>query len=185
MGQMTIHKNAGGIPGLCLLEPKVHRDERGFFMETYHRRDLSEAGLDYTFVQTNQSRSVKGVLRGLHYQKEHPQAKLIRVCRGEVYDVAVDLRRDSAAFGRHFGVLLSEENKLELLIPRGFAHGFLTLSDTADVCYLCDDFFCPGDGAGIAFDDPDLGIEWPKCGAPLILSGQDRNWPGVKTAFRL
>ena len=131
MGQIRVEKNAGGIEGLCVIEPAVHGDSRGYFMETYNQRDMEEAGLTMTFVQDNQSCSTKGVLRGLHFQKQYPQGKLVRVIRGSVYDVAVDLREGSETYGKWCGMELSEENKKQFDIPEGFAHGFLVLSDVA------------------------------------------------------
>lgn len=139
MGQIRVEKNLGGIEGLCLIEPAVHGDSRGYFMETYNQQDMQEAGLDITFVQDNQSCSVKGVLRGLHFQKQFPQTKLVRVIRGSVFDVAVDLRSNSSTYGKWFGVELTAENKKQFLIPKGFAHGFLVRSDIAEFCYKCDD----------------------------------------------
>lgn len=139
MGQIKVEKNAGGIKGLCVIEPTVHGDARGYFMETYNQKDMQEAGLDMVFVQDNQSSSTKGVLRGLHFQKEFPQGKLVRVVKGSVFDVAVDLRSDSETYGKWFGVELTEENKKQFYIPEGFAHGFLVLSDLAEFCYKCTD----------------------------------------------
>lgn len=180
MGQITVEKNVGGIEGLCVITPAIHGDARGFFLETYNAADMKEAGLDYTFVQDNQSMSVKGVLRGLHYQKEHPQAKLIRVLRGAVFDVAVDLRKDSQTYGKWYGLELSADNKKQFLIPRGFAHGFLVLTDEAEFCYKCDDFYHADDEGGIAWNDPRIAIEWPEPGVPLMLSEKDRLWPGLE-----
>ena len=137
-------------------------------------------GLDYDFVQDNQSYSTKGVLRGLHFQKQYPQAKLVRVLEGEVFDVAVDLRKDSPTYGKWYGVTLSAENKKMFMIPRGFAHGFLVLSDTAVFSYKCDDFYHPNDEGGIMYNDPDIGVEWPKIGAEYILSEKDKKYPGFK-----
>jgi len=195
MGQIVVERNIEGIEGLCVIIPAVHGDSRGYFMETYSQRDMAEAGLDIDFVQDNQSMSVKGVLRGLHYQLNHPQTKLVRVIRGEVYDVAVDLRKGSKTFGRWHGELLSAENKRQFLIPRGFAHGFLVLSEEAEFCYKCDDFYHPNDEGGLAWNDPDIGIAWPGLagnydgtpsgagylvdGAPLRLSDKDQKWPGI------
>lgn len=200
MGQITVEKNAGGIEGLCVITPAVHGDNRGYFMETYSQRDMEEAGIDITFVQDNQSMSVKGVLRGLHFQKKYPQTKLVRAIKGTVYDVAVDLRADSKTFGKWYGVELSEENKKQFLIPKGFAHGFLVLSDIAEFCYKCDDFYHPGDEGGLAWNDPEIGIEWPqlegemvtlsgsdgyhlKDGTSLILSEKDQRWSGINDVF--
>lgn len=161
MGQIKVEKNVGGIEGLCIITPTVHGDERGYFMETYNQRDMEEAGIHVNFVQDNQSCSTKGVLRGLHFQKQYPQTKLVRAIKGRVLDVAVDLRSGSATYGKYFGVELTEENKKQFLIPKGFAHGFLVLSDIAEFCYKCDDFYHPGDEGGLAWNDPDIGIEWP------------------------
>lgn len=161
MGQITVEKNVGGIEGLCVITPAVHGDARGYFMETYSQRDMEENGLNYTFVQDNQSSSTKGVLRGLHFQINFPQTKLVRVIKGSVFDVAVDLREGSPTYGKHFGVELTEENKKQFLIPQGFAHGFLVLSDMAEFCYKVDDFYHPNDEGGLAWNDPDIGIKWP------------------------
>ena len=194
--QITVEKNAGGIAGLCVITPTVHGDSRGYFMESYNLRDMQEAGIDTVFVQDNQSMSVKGVLRGLHFQKEFPQAKLVRVIKGAVFDVAVDLRQGSETYGKWYGVELTEENKKQFLIPRGFAHGFLVLSDSAEFCYKCDDFYHGGDEGGLAWNDPAIGITWPGVigaykgsasaegytladGTPLILSEKDQNWPNI------
>ena len=200
MGQIQVTKNLDGIKGLCLIVPAVHGDERGYFMETYNQKDMFEAGIEINFVQHNQSMSTKGVLRGLHFQKEFPQTKLVRVIKGEVYDVAVDLRANSDTYGKWHGELLTEENKHQFLIPRGFAHGFLVLSDTAEFCYLCDDFYHPNDEGGMAWNDPEIGIKWPKLegtylgnacaigytvdGAPLKLSDKDQKWVGLKDTFK-
>ena len=200
MGQITVTKDLDGIAGLCLIEPKVHGDSRGYFMETWSRRDMEEAGLDIDFVQDNQSCSVKGVLRGLHFQKQYPQTKLVRVIRGEVFDVAVDLRAGSRTYGKWHGELLSEENKKQFLVPKGFAHGFLVLSETAEFCYRCDDYYHPEDEGGVAWNDPEIGIAWPKLeggypgtasgegytvdGAPLKLSERDQKWLGIKDTFK-
>ena len=199
MGQIKVEKNVDGIEGLCIITPAVHGDNRGYFMETYSQRDMEEAGLHYIFVQDNQSASVKGVLRGLHFQKQFPQTKLVRVIKGSVFDVAVDLRSGSATFGKYFGIELTEENKKQFLIPRGFAHGFLVLSDVAEFCYKCDDFYHPNDEGGMAWNDPDIGIAWPKLvgkykgsasaegytvdGVPLNLSEKDQKWLGMKDTF--
>lgn len=149
------------IDGVIIVETKVFGDSRGYFMETYEERKFAEGGIDAKFVQDNQSKSSKGVLRGLHFQKTHPQAKLVRVIKGEVYDVAVDLRKDSPTYGKYVGVILSEENKRQFFIPRGFAHGFLVLSDEAEFCYKCDDFYHPEDEGGLMWNDPAIGIDWP------------------------
>ena len=189
MGQITVERNAGGIEGLCVITPQVHGDARGYFMETWNRRDMEEAGITLDFVQDNQSASVKGVLRGLHFQIRHPQAKLVRVIRGAVYDVVVDLRPGSATFGQHHGDFLTAENHRQMLVPRGFAHGFLVLSEEAEFCYKCDDFYHPGDEGGIAWNDPELGIAWPELapdgahlldGTVLQLSDRDRCWKGLR-----
>lgn len=175
MSQIKVTNNE--IEGLFVIEPTVHKDDRGYFMETYNNNDMAENGLDMTFVQDNQSCSTKGVLRGLHFQKQFPQGKLVRVIRGEVFDVAVDLRKDSGTFGKWHGVILSEENKKQFYISPGFAHGFLVLSDAAEFCYKCTDFYHPGDEGGIIWNDPDIGIEWPKIEGEPLLSDKDRNLP--------
>ena len=200
MGQITVERDLSGIRGLCRITPAVHGDSRGYFMETYSRRDMEEAGLDIPFVQDNQSMSVKGVLRGLHFQKRYPQAKLVRVIRGAVFDAAVDLRAGSETFGKWHGELLSSENRRQFLIPRGFAHGFLVLSDEAEFCYKCDDFYHPDDEGGLAWNDPEIGIAWPGLegaypgnasaegytvdGVPLKLSEKDMKWTGIRDTFR-
>ena len=157
MGQIKVSKC--NIEGLYVIEPRVHEDERGYFMETYNQRDMEEAGLNMKFVQDNQSMSVRGVLRGLHYQKEFPQGKLVRVLKGRVFDVAVDIREDSETYGQWFGVELSDENKKQFYISEGFAHGFLVLSKTAEFAYKCTDFYRPDDEGGIAWDDKDINIQ--------------------------
>lgn len=199
MSQITVTK--APIEGLYVIEPTVHGDSRGYFVETYNQRDMQEAGLDMVFVQDNQSMSTKGVLRGLHFQKEFPQGKLVRVIRGRVFDVAVDLRADSATYGQWYGVELSEENKKQFYISEGFAHGFLVLSETAEFCYKVTDFYHPGDEGGLAWNDPEIGIAWPEVigdyagtasaqgytmtdGTPLNLSEKDQNWKGVQETFR-
>lgn len=201
MSQLKIEKNVGDIEGLCIIEPAVHSDSRGYFMETYSQCDMEEAGINIIFVQDNQSMSVKGVLRGLHFQKKFPQAKLVRVIKGAVFDVAVDLRRNSKTLGKWFGVKLTEENKKQFLIPKGFAHGFLVLSDVAEFCYKCDDFYHPNDEGGLAWNDPEIGIKWPniigkykgsasnegytlKDGTELKLSEKDQEWLGIKDIFK-
>ena len=171
------------IEGLCVITPTVFKDDRGYFLETYNQNDFKEAGLDMVFVQDNQSKSSKGVLRGLHFQKEHPQGKLVRVLSGEVYDVAVDLRKNSKTFGKYFGVLLSDENKKQFYIPEGFAHGFVVLSDTAVFAYKCTDFYHPNDEGGLIYNDPDIGINWPIDGMELIMSEKDTKWKGIKETF--
>ncbi len=165
------------IEGLKVITPQVFGDERGYFMETYNYNDFKEAGIDVVFVQDNQSSSTKGVLRGLHFQIDHPQDKLVRVVRGEVFDVAVDLRKGSETFGKWFGALLSEQNKKQFYIPKNFAHGFLVLSDTAEFCYKCTDFYHPGDEGGLPYDDSEISIVWPKVDTPLNINDRDRGWP--------
>lgn len=201
MGQIKVDKNVGGIEGLCVITPAVHGDNRGYFMETYSQRDMAEAGLDIVFVQDNQSSSAKGVLRGLHFQKQFPQTKLVRVIKGRVFDVAVDLRNSSETYGKWYGVELTEENKKQFLIPRGFAHGFLVLSDTAEFCYKCDDFYHPNDEGGLAWNDPAIGIKWPELigeykgnadsegysledGTLLNLSEKDKKWDTINNTFK-
>ena len=165
------------IEGLKIITPQVHGDARGYFMETYNYNDFKEAGIDVKFVQDNQSASKKGVLRGLHFQINHPQDKLVRVIKGEVYDVAVDMRPGSATYGQWKGVLLSEENKKQFFVPKNFAHGFLVLSDYAEFCYKCSDFYHPGDEGGIMYNDPSIGVEWPiPEGMELTLSERDTKW---------
>ena len=180
MGQIKIEKDVDGIEGLCVIEPEIHLDARGYFTESDNPKAMQEAGLNVNFVQDNQSGSVKGVLRGLHYQKEHPQGKLVRVIRGRVYDVAVDIRRGSVTYGKWFGIELSEENRKQLYIPEGFAHGFLVLSENAEFCYKCTDFYYPGDEGGIAWNDPTLGIKWPEIEGEYQLSEKDKNWKGLE-----
>ncbi len=170
------------IPGLLLLAPRVHGDERGFFMETWRESFFTELGIADRFVQDNHSRSQRGVLRGLHYQLAHPQGKLVRVVRGEVFDVAVDLRPGSATFGHWFGAPLSEENRRQLWIPPDFAHGFYVLSDSADLCYKCTDYFRPEDDRSLRWNDPEIGIEWPLLDAEPILSRRDREAPSLARA---
>ena len=182
MGQISVEET--GINGLKIITPTVHGDSRGYFMETYSERDFCEAGITCKFVQDNQSCSSKGVLRGLHFQKQFPQSKLVRVVSGEVYDVAVDLREGSPTFGKAYGVLLSAENKKQFFIPRNFAHGFIVVSDKAEFVYKCDDFYHPNDEGGLIWSDPDLNIDWPIEAAGgidnLILSDKDKVWPTLK-----
>ena len=200
MGQIKVDKYIDGIEGLCVITPAVHGDSRGYFMETYSARDMAEAGLDIVFVQDNQSCSIKGVLRGLHFQKQFPQTKLVRVIKGAVFDVAVDLRSGSPTYGKWHGEILTEENKKQFLIPRGFAHGFLVLSDIAEFCYKCDDFYHPNDEGGLAWNDPSIGIVWPGVvgsysgsasaagysldNIPLNLSEKDQKWKGIGETFK-
>ena len=198
MGQIKVTKCP--IEGLYIIEPAVHGDARGYFMETYNQRDMEEAGLTMNFVQDNQSCSTKGVLRGLHFQKEFPQGKLVRTVKGRVFDVAVDLRSDSKSYGQWYGVELSEENKKQFYISEGFAHGFLVLSDIAEFCYKCTDFYHPGDEGGLAWNDPAIGIQWPELtgtyqgtpsaegyalaeGTPLNISEKDQKWAVLKDTF--
>lgn len=172
------------IDGVIIVETKVFGDNRGYFMETYEERKFAEGGITAKFVQDNQSKSTKGVLRGLHFQKEHPQAKLVRVIKGEVFDVAVDLRKDSPTYGKYVGAILSEENKKQFFIPRGFAHGFLVLSDEAEFCYKCDDFYHPEDEGGLMWNDPTVGIDWPLEGIEEIkLSEKDTKNPSFGSSY--
>ena len=173
--------NETKIKGVYIIDVKTYGDERGYFMETYKETDFKQAGLDYTFVQDNQSSSKKGVLRGLHFQKKYPQAKLVRVIRGEVFDVAVDMRKDSKTFGQWVGVFLSENNHRQFMIPRGFAHGFVVTSEYAEFAYKCDDVYHPEDEGGIIWDDPDIGVKWPDVGE-IILSEKDKKHPMLKNA---
>lgn len=200
MGQIKVEKNVGGIEGLCVITPAVYGDSRGYFMETYNQHDMENAGINITFVQDNQSCSIKGVLRGLHFQKQFPQTKFVRVIKGSVFDVAVDLRKESKTYGKWHGVELTEENKKQFFIPKGFAHGFLVLSDVAELCYKCDDFYHPNDGGGLAWNDPAIGIDWGvignyngsasaegyelKDGTKLNLSEKDQKWLGLKESFK-
>lgn len=194
MGQIKVESCE--IEGLYVIEPTIHRDERGYFMETYNQKDMEDVGLNMNFVQDNQSMSTKGVLRGLHFQKEFPQGKMVRVIKGEVFDVAVDLRPGSKTYGQWHGIVLSEQNCKQFYISEGFAHGFLVLSDEAEFCYKCTDFYHPGDEGGLAWNDPEIGIEWPRLvgeyngsasaqgyhledGTPLILSEKDQKWCGI------
>lgn len=179
MGKITVE--TCHIEGLKVVTPTVFGDSRGYFMETYNYNDFKEAGIDQVFVQDNQSASKKGVLRGLHFQINYPQDKLVRVIKGEVFDVAVDLREGSPTYGQWYGVRLSEENKKMFFIPKNFAHGFYVLSDYAEFTYKCTDFYHPNDEGGIIYNDPDIGIEWPiDEDAELIMSDKDKVWPGIK-----
>ena len=167
------------IPGVVVIEPQVFGDDRGYFMETYQKDQFAAAGIDKEFVQDNQSRSTRGVLRGLHFQKNHTQGKLVRVTKGEVFDVAVDLRKGSATYGRYVAVTLSADNNRQLYIPRGFAHGFLVLSETAEFAYKCDDFYHPEDEGGICWNDPTIAVQWPEVPS-LVLSEKDKKHPTLK-----
>ena len=170
--------NETRIKDVYIIDVKTFGDNRGYFMETYHENDFKEAGYDLTFVQDNQSSSTKGVLRGLHLQLKYPQGKLVRVIKGEVFDVGVDLRADSPTYGKWFGAILSEENKKQLYIPPCFAHGFVVLSDTAEFVYKCTEFYHGEDEGGIIWNDPDIGIEWPIDDIDeLIFSEKDKKWP--------
>ena len=199
MGQIKVTK--APIEGLYVIEPTVHGDSRGYFSETYNQNDMHEEGLDMVFVQDNESMSTKGVLRGLHFQKQYPQGKLVRVIKGTVFDVAVDLRASSPTYGQWFGVELSEDNHKQFYISEGFAHGFLVLSDTAKFVYKVTDFYHPGDESGMAWNDPDIGIKWPQVvgeypgsadssgysladGTPLNLSEKDQKWVGLRDTFK-
>ena len=198
MGQIKVTKCP--IEGLYIIEPAVHGDSRGYFMETYNQRDMQENGLSMVFVQDNQSMSTKGVLRGLHFQKQYPQGKLVRVIKGSVFDVAVDLRSGSETYGKWYGVELTEENKKQFYISEGFAHGFLVLTDTAEFCYKCTNFYHPEDEGGLAWNDPAIGIVWPGVqgqyngtaqaegytmsdGTPLNLSEKDQKWSCIAETF--
>lgn len=174
MGNFTFTETK--IKGVYIIDVKTYGDNRGYFMETYKEEDFAAAGLDYRFVQDNQSSSRKGVLRGLHFQKTFPQAKLVRVLKGEVFDVAVDLRKGSETYGQWVGVLLSEDNHRQFMIPRGFAHGFVVVSDHAEFAYKCDEKYHPEDEGGILWNDPDVGVEWPDVGE-VILSEKDKKNP--------
>lgn len=182
MGKITVE--TCDIEGLKVITPTVFGDARGYFMETYNYQDFKEAGIDNQFVQDNQSASKKGVLRGLHFQINYPQDKLVRVVVGEVFDVAVDLREGSQTFGKWFGVKLSAENKKQFFIPKGFAHGFIVLSDYAEFAYKCTDFYHPNDEGGLLWSDPEIGVEWPMpdgmTAADLIISEKDTKWSGIK-----
>lgn len=167
------------IDGVVIIETKKYGDNRGYFMETYKKEDFDKAGLKYDFVQDNQSRSRKGVLRGLHFQKTFPQAKLVRCIEGEVFDVCVDLRKGSPTYGKWEGVVLSAEEGNQFMIPRGFAHGFVVLSETATFCYKCDELYHPEDEGGVMYNDPEIGIDWPYKGE-VILSEKDKKHPLLK-----
>ena len=175
MGQIKVEKNVGGIEGLCVISPAVHGDNRGYFMETYNQNDMKEAGFDINFVQDNQSMSVKGVLRGLHFQKNYPQCKLVRAVRGSVFDVAVDLRHESPTYKQWVAVELSAENKKQLMIPRGFGHGFVTLTDEVEFLYKADNYYAPEADGGIRWNDPEIGVDWGV--EEPILSAKDEKNP--------
>lgn len=173
------------IEGMYVIEPTVYGDSRGYFFEAYNQADLAAAGLDLTIVQDNQSMSTKGVLRGMHYQKQYPQGKLVRVLSGEVFDVGVDLRKDSPTYGQWYGVVLSGENKKQFYLPPGMAHGFLVLSDTAEFLYKCTEAYHPEDEGGLRWDDPDVAIEWPmEAGMEPLVSDKDRVQPYLKDAYQ-
>lgn len=180
MGQFNFHKTL--IEGLTIIEPKIFGDERGYFMETYNKADFDAAGINVDFVQDNESLSKKGVLRGLHFQKKNPQGKLVRVLEGEVFDVAVDLRKNSSTYGLWEGVYLSDKNKRQLYVPEGFAHGFLVMSEKARFAYKCTRFYDPTDEGGLLWNDPDLNISWPigLNGSNLIISDKDQKHPTLK-----
>ena len=184
MPQITVEHSPNGIEGLAVIHPTIHGDERGYFTETYNLRDMQEAGLNMSFVQDNQSKSSKGVLRGLHFQKKYPQGKLVRVISGAVFDVAVDLRKNSETYGKYFGIELTGENMKQFYIPEGFAHGFLVLSDEAVFAYKCTDFYHPDDEGGLMWNDPDINIDWftEKIGGvnSVILSEKDKKNPSLK-----
>lgn len=199
MGQIKV--TSVPIEGLYVIEPTIHGDNRGYFVETYNQKDMHEAGLDMVFVQDNQSMSKKGVLRGLHFQKQFPQGKLVRVIKGEVFDVAVDLRSGSSTYGQWYGEILTAENHKQFYISEGFAHGFLVLSDEAEFCYKVTDFYRPRDEGGLAWNDPEIGIIWPGItgtysgsadssgytladGTPLTLSDKDKKWAGLSKTFK-
>lgn len=176
-------KKETNIEGLLVIENHSFEDQRGFFMETYNKREFEKLGILNNFVQDNHSKSSKGVLRGLHFQKNYSQAKLVRVIKGKVYDVAVDLRKDSKTYGKNYGIELTESNKLQFFIPKGFAHGFMVLSDVAEFVYKCDEFYHPEDEYGIIWNDEDINIKWPleDIGgeSQLILSSKDKMWKKI------
>jgi len=179
MGKFKFTKTS--IESVYIIEPTVFGDERGYFMETYHQEEFQEAGLDMKFVQDNQSKSTKGVIRGLHFQYKKPQGKLVRVIKGEVFDVAVDLRNDSPTYGKWEGVTLSENNKKQFYVPEGFGHGFLVLSEEAEFTYKCTDFYDSADEGGILWNDSDIGILWPLDNInEVFLSEKDKNWKPLK-----
>jgi len=171
------------IEGARIIDVKSFGDERGYFMETYKQSDFFTAGIDAIFVQDNQSSSKKGVLRGLHFQVDFPQAKLVRVISGEIFDVAVDLRKGSKTYGKWEGVTLSAENRRQFFLPHGIAHGFLVLSDTAEVCYKCDEVYHPEDELGLLWSDPDIGIVWPELDCQYVLSEKDSLLPKLNELY--
>ena len=172
---MTVKVLKTSLPGVLIIEPSVFEDSRGFFMETYHQKRYGQIGLDCMFVQDNLSHSILGILRGLHYQLKHPQSKLVQVIKGAIFDVAVDIRQGSPSLGQWTGVHISDENRRQIFVPKGFAHGFCILSETADVIYKCTDFYAPDDERGILWSDPDIGIEWPI--SDPLLSEKDSHYP--------
>lgn len=179
MGQFLFTKTE--IEGVYVIETKVFGDNRGYFMETYNYEDFKKAGLDMVFVQDNQSKSRKGVLRGLHFQKTYPQGKLVRVVSGEVFDVAVDLRANSKTYGKWYGVHLSEENKKQFYVPAGFAHGFLVISEEAEFVYKCTEFYHPEVEGSISWNDPDININWPlEEISEILLSEKDKDAKSLK-----
>ena len=183
MSQIEVEHNLNNIRGLVVITPTLHGDARGYFMETYNVNEMKAEGLDMTFVQDNQSCSTKGVLRGLHYQKQYPQGKLVRVISGSVYDVAVDLRRNSPTYGHYYGIILDDKTNQQFYIPQGFAHGFLVLSDTAVFTYKVTDFWHPNDEGGLAWDDADIKVAWPLAqlgGSKILLSDKDSKNPTLK-----
>lgn len=183
MPQIKVERNLNNIQGLAVITPTLHGDARGYFMETYNANEMKAEGLDMTFVQDNQSCSTKGVLRGLHYQKQYPQGKLVRVISGSVYDVAVDLRRASPTYGKYYGLILDDKTNQQFYIPQGFAHGFLVLSDTAVFTYKVTDFWHPNDEGGLAWDDKDIKVAWPLeqlGGGKIVLSDKDKINPTLK-----
>lgn len=179
MGNFNFNKTK--IDGVYIIEPKVFGDNRGYFMESYNKEHFEEAGLNMTFVQDNESKSSKGVLRGLHFQKRYSQGKLVRVTKGEVFDVAVDLRAGSPTYGHWEGVILNDENKKQFYIPEGFAHGFLVLSDEAVFNYKCTNFYSPEYDGGVMWNDPEINIEWPLDRIEnVLLSEKDKVHPNLK-----
>ena len=179
--KMSMKNIKTDIPGVMLLEPKVFKDSRGFFMETFHQNKYAEVGIDHAFIQDNYSHSTQGTLRGLHYQLKHPQRKLIYVITGEIFDVAVDIRQGSPTFGQCVGEYLSDQNKRQIFIPEGFAHGFCVTSETADVLYKTTDLYNPDDEYGVLWSDPDIGIDWP-VEVPIV-SDKDKQYPRLRNAI--